>query len=517
MTRNLHREAAPIAIADDTGGGPSTEPGPRLAGYRVLRAASERHGGRGFHAARDDPSGTRIPATIVVFDGDGGEDRAMRLIERSEILAGESIPRVLDVCLGPEGQPSVVLDSCGDPLSSIMSAGARLRAGEVVTIAAPILTALSSIHDRGFVHGSVSAASIAIGSDGRPVLLGCERSTDLRPLESRSERARAAGDDLRAFADLIVELGDAVVDTDARRRVQRAAETIRVGADTPFSSSVRSEAEVRLFEIADSAPLSFLTDDQLVTDSRLDRAARAFAPTDTRRRRDRGRPGRSAIRSGVAIAVRSVADQVARRVPLRVSETAAVLARRWRAGGRPKRVAVAALSGLSAAIALLILIPSGETVSGEPRAETGSIGAAAPSAGTDSTRPASRDAVGSSAPSIAPGDASAGGTQIDAEDAVAGMRAALDVLSRCAIERVAACWDDVFEPGSALLATTVDRGADDLPAALAVPVEGLDIEQREDFGDARLITIRPRDETKPASVLIVRTEAGWRIREVFET
>jgi hypothetical protein len=76
----------------------------------------------------------------------------------------------------------------------------------------------------------------------------------------------------------------------------------------------------------------------------------------------------------------------------------------------------------------------------------------------------------------------------------------------------------VVEPDTALLAelSASEDPLSALPAALALPVDTVEIAPRDDYGDLRVVLVTPIDETRPASVLMIRTEAGWRVRDAFD-
>lgn len=456
--------------------------------------------------------------TIVSFDGAGAGGRAMRLVQRLEHLAGESIPRVLDVGVDDNADPVVVIDFCGDAVASVLAAGVRLEAGELVTLAAPILAALFGLHDRGFAHGAVSCASIAVGANGRPLLLGCEAAIPIGVDGDRRDRDRRAGEDIRAFADLVDDLAEAVTDVDGRDRARRAADAFRSAADAPFSAAERSAAEVRLFEIAEPRPLTLVTRPVLADEDRTFGAARILtrAPGERRRDRSRAREG-GTDRRAVATLRQAVGGRVHRFVDAGVDRVGLF----WgRASGRRRRILAAGASGAALALVLVLVIPTGDTTEGRTAtAHASGTAMRSPTALASASTP-SLDSTPSPDPS--PSREAGGRKTSDADpraddDAVAGTRAAVDVITACLVESVEGCWDEAFEPHSEILSRVTADPSVALPSALHRPSEGLEITEREDFGDARLVALTPTDETTPASVLVVRTEAGWRIREVFET
>ncbi|MGL5817033.1 MAG: protein kinase domain-containing protein [Phycicoccus sp.] len=58
----------------------------------------------------------------------------------------------------------------GGPLGRVVRARGHLGAGEVVTVLAPVASALGRLHAMGVVHGDVSPGNVLLDLDGRPVL-----------------------------------------------------------------------------------------------------------------------------------------------------------------------------------------------------------------------------------------------------------------------------------------------------------------------------------------------------------
>jgi hypothetical protein len=58
----------------------------------------------------------------------------------------------------------------GGALDALVRARGHLSPGEVVTVLAPVASALGRLHDLGVVHGDVSPGNVLLDLDGRPVL-----------------------------------------------------------------------------------------------------------------------------------------------------------------------------------------------------------------------------------------------------------------------------------------------------------------------------------------------------------
>jgi hypothetical protein len=72
-----------------------------------------------------------------------------------------------------EGLLVLVLDApSGGALDAVAARRGALDPGEVVTVGVPLAEALAAAHDRGLVHGALTASSVAFTADGMPLLAG---------------------------------------------------------------------------------------------------------------------------------------------------------------------------------------------------------------------------------------------------------------------------------------------------------------------------------------------------------
>jgi hypothetical protein len=99
-------------------------------------------------------------------------------------------------------------------------------------------------------------------------------------------------------------------------------------------------------------------------------------------------------------------------------------------------------------------------------------------------------------------------------------RGLLDARLRCfrAREASAACLEPLLDPGAALLPDET-AALGDPGAGAARDYTGAALALLERWGDAALVSVVPdagrTPHSKPASLLVVRSEAGWRLRAVF--
>ncbi len=71
----------------------------------------------------------------------------------------------------PDGRVAVVMPHLlGGAVDALVRHRGHLSPGEVVTVLAPVASALGRLHDLGVVHGDVSPGNVLLDLDGRPVL-----------------------------------------------------------------------------------------------------------------------------------------------------------------------------------------------------------------------------------------------------------------------------------------------------------------------------------------------------------
>jgi hypothetical protein len=191
--------------------------------------------------------------------------------------------------------------------------------------------------------------------------------------------------------------------------------------------------------------------------------------------------------------------------------------------GRGRSLGVGALVGGAALVLMLTLVPpaTADGVPGAPMpsepvsAEASGAGEAASNA---SGTPAS-NAEGAS--DAAPADADQGGVAESTgstpdEDAASAARRLLDRRAECFETLDLGCLDAVAQPGSPI--ESADRRAlSEARDGAAAPVTRFDpatIEVTAEMGAAVLVRAAAPGR-EPASLLMVRGEAGWRLREVF--
>ncbi|TFC31065.1 hypothetical protein E3O25_00905 [Cryobacterium sp. TMT1-3] len=207
---------------------------------------------------------------------------------------------------------------------------------------------------------------------------------------------------------------------------------------------------------------------------------------------------------------------------------------RKRLHGHRRPLLVSAFGGASLLVLALTLFPvlgqAGET--GEDNgAGSGDRASGSPSALAPANAPANppADAAGSAAPtdapatpSVADGAAAPDQAAIAGDDPVSAVVALLARRASCLAAASLVCLVEVDQTGSALLtldsydARERQKGRTGGPLADYVGFLPTLAERNGDLAVVALIPSPGHEESQPASVLVVKGEGGWRLREIFD-
>lgn len=418
---------------------------------------------------RIDAEQPRTAVLARALDETGARLRRRQLaaLDRAE---GDGVVRVLDV-VDDDAAPAALLEHVrGITLGELLGQRGEWRAGEAVGVLAPLVTTVRRLHDAGIAHGRLGASEIVVAETG-PVLGGflhAEFFPAAAP-EAVRERLDGVAADRTAVRELCTEVLARVEGSRARAARDLAAEAAAAPASRLLDVLVDG-----LGDLAAAVPL------------------RREAPPPPS-----GDPGRRAERM-VPIVVEQARPSASTRTGA-VHDLGAAAARaiRVRLDAMPamrRRLLVGGAAALGVAGILLTALPGEE--SRDPVAERVRTASAPPP-----------DVV-EAAPPTGPTSAA-----ILGDDPLAAAVALLDRRDSCMRELSHACLETVDQAGSAALdddRAAVDelrRGGEAAPRS----VEATGAQLLERLGDSALVRIGP--ETAPASLLLVRGEAGWRIRD----
>ncbi|GAA4155719.1 hypothetical protein GCM10022286_05050 [Gryllotalpicola daejeonensis] len=391
--------------------------------------------------------------------------------------SSEHLPRVLDVTLLGRRRELVLEDVAGPTLAELLGARRRLPPGEAVTIVISAVRAVTALHNAGYCGVQLGAELVAFDDAGTPMLLGLDEVAEIVLTGTQGP-----AEDWRAVAALADRLGLV-----AHGRAAGALGPAHVGLGLALATLTAGESEQAierlesaLFELAEPEPVRL---DGVVAPP----SAPAQSPLAERRRTAaHRRPSSSMLIEAFdagpsALLARPVAEARAR---LRAA------AGRVQGRARVFMIGLAIAAGLT--IVAVALLPS----------HTSDGGSVQPGAQPPSAPVPAATAAATPSPTAASDAALMGGDPV----------AAVAVL----VARRDACLKLAVEAGKSCLAAVADGQASDLTQP-ARPLAGLAPSLLERTGDSALIALTPKDrETAPASALMMRTEAGWRLRQLYE-
>jgi serine/threonine protein kinase len=458
-------------------------PGAVLSGYRLLRPVGGADG-KSTWLARATGSDATVSVTV-----EGPSEAVERTISVQCRVRSPHVLSLVDLATDADGRVVLAWEHTDGTLAALLASRARLAPGEAVTILAPAAAGLAAIHRAGLSHGALSPASVLFCPDGRPVLGGLDRSGEH---DQGPDRLPAAiHDDLLALGRLITAVAE-LVDEPGRSSFADVAAWL---AEQPVGESgswaLLSQVECRLFAVARALPVAPAAERlSSVAADVGDRHRRAPFPVTSLRGVTAGltSPARSALaRSGLAGWTRRMLRGRGFAVCLGILVLSATL-----------------LGGLTA-------IPesdrplSGETPSGD-RAVSNREAEPKPA-----TAPAT---VPATAPDGEPSDIDA----LTEDDAVAATITLLKLRTRCAVAGTTECVLRYAEPGSAL-ADADDRlfGGSKSGGGLLLDDQEPAVQLAQAYGDVVLLRSQPTNRKRqPVFILSVRTDTGWRLRDLFE-
>jgi hypothetical protein len=549
----------------------------QLAGYRLVRRIASGDRADVFLAARIAPVPAAIdgdpeptgeePGLVALRVYDAGADGDTVTAEVEAMAVVPALPSLHDLATLSDGRICVVVERIAGPSLASLAIARGFTRGEAVTILAPIAVALADLERHGFAHTRLALSDVLFDASGRPRLIG---TGALRRLD-------APGADPAARTALTREMygafGRLVDDIAALTRPAGSLDPVRglvaeLIATRPFRPRPE-EIERMVFAVGTPAPVAALPGGARggpvhragdpagggrVPGAPIPRASsglsqtppgRSPAPPEPPAQRGMRVPamlssfGPLVDETGLAEAVRP-AEASDGRVPPRWAS----LPGRLREVVAPRRAAlvVGALVGAAALVLALTLVPPAD---GERGAAAGTPGTATVPTG-DVSDPSAPSAPGVTAPgsptttdepaaegepktSDEPAETGDGG--IDAEAGVqAGavdsdaeaVAATVELLRRreeCLADVALDCVGRVAQAGSAIEA--LDRAtiralqAGETPEA--EPARRLDEARVAGrMGAAWLVEVPYAEpERQPASILVMRSEAGWRLREIF--
>jgi predicted Ser/Thr protein kinase len=452
-----------------------------LGGYRLVRTL-----GTGPRATVHLGHADGHPqAAVKVFAAAVPAERIEREAEALMRAAGEHVVRLADLALDERGRPAFLLDRIAGPsLGALVDRRRVLEPGEAVTILAPVAAALARMHRDGVVHGGLDPASVLFTDAGSPTLIGFGDAELFDPTATGRARVAARSALVERDEAALRRLAGLVLDaTSAETSAEAAA--IRALQALPGDAGYAERLADAVFELAEPQPVD------------LDAPARMASGMPGRLLERSAEPDRPSGSSPLVLD----ALQLPGWLQTALRGSAGIAVARLRAIGGSVRRPFWVAGGVAAA-ALLVSIVLTPTGASDPAATPGPTGTAEPTA------------RGAPAAAGSPASGSAAEGVLLEDDPAAAARELLDRRADCFRELSVLCLDGVDGADSS---AAVADAAEILAAQErgGVPAEGVvldgPVETVERLGDTALVRVILPD-AEPASVLVLRTEAGWRIR-----
>ena len=504
-----------------------------VGGYRLVRklGAGERAEIHLGHAgSREPPDGDRIAAIKVYRPAtdDASIDREIEALARA---SSRHLLELRDLATGPDGRPCLILPRLGSgTLGRLLAVRGTVEAGEAVSVLVPLFEAVRELHRVGVAHGAVTPASVLFDDRGAPILarfgavslIGdfpvIDGGQSLTP--AQLDEQPQAIDDRAGLRDLLgtvlVRLGGGASSEPL------AALRFCVGGDPPTELELTRLIDL-LFDLAPALPVRF-DDDEIHEAPPLSPSVR-WDPKPMSPREVPGldrEPLEEAPRTTGLMSLllpssaRSLATESRDEHPLvtlrsrMVSVLKPVRTPVWIAGG----------AGLGALVIALTIIPSAHSEpAGRPLTTAGASATAGPSATGPAGAPGGPAGLGVS-PSATP--AAEAVSAIEGDDPLAAARSLLATRTRCFTTHSMSCLDTVDQAGSAVIESDRDllRGLKKgVPLPAEATLEGFMPRLIQQLGDSAIIQLVAADggvvtDKNPAPLLLVRNEAGWRIRDL---
>lgn len=462
-----------------------------VGGYRLVRKLGFGTRAEVFLGHADSAAeevGQPRSAAIKIFRPETSLDSIDIEIEALGRVASEHCVRFRDLSTTPDGSPALILERL--PLGSLgrlIQERVALDAGECVTILAPIAGALSELHRAGVVHGGLRLESVLFRETGAPVLSNFGQAKLVPVGASLAQLAGESGiylDQLGLSTVVRAVLGPiAARPSVAGRNVDDLLSWLGKAVSDGFPDSFADILADRLFSVAEAQPVSFARESSgehalSTVPGRILTVEPVVEEINPRRR--------SAALTSLHLP-QWLEEAVTERFdgfPLR--ELRKRLVDSLRTVRRPIWFAAGAIA--VALVIALAIVP--------PLQGTGADQTAAPTPALTSVPVVSGPIAG--------------------DDPVAALTVLLETRDRCIADLSVLCLDGVAQPGSAAMASDLQlirsiQDGGEVPAATTFASDEITLIER--LGGSALLGLGRVADGEPASVLMMKGEAGWRIRD----
>ncbi|MFC6355682.1 hypothetical protein [Luethyella okanaganae] len=497
-----------------------------IAGYRVVRRLRSGHRADvhlGYALAIDaaGKAGESTSVELTVFRPEIDLDSIDTEVAAMCAVPTGVAPRLHDVVSVADGRVCLVTERVSGPsLAHLVQQRGSIRAGEAVTIAATVVVALGRLHDAGFAHGSLSLAAIRFDESGRPLLYdlaGLRRLPAQGTPSTAPERLASIRADYERMATLVSELLQAVDPASVSGGVREEfsawiRERLNARPFLPFAADL----ERRIFAMA--RPLAVRLTSRSAGSPNTGVPARVIAPARWPVSVESGgtgsetaaEEGKNPSGGGFLNLFPAPSEMVnTMEAVLEARPVAAFVSRARRLfDGRRRPLAVAACLSIAMIVVALTFIPPGDARD----AVDGRTGR-----GKDEED--GRDTGLAGSPRRA--DYS---IAVNADDPIAAATALVERRVECFASSSVICLDDAVESGSPLAAAdsaAIRRAQQNDTHAVPETIGLSEATVVERNGNAALVAATRQGQSvsgandEPAPLLMIKGEAGWRLREIF--
>ena len=453
----------------------ATRAGDVVGGYRLLRKLGDGSRAEVFLGY----ASTGHTAVVKVYRPDVPASVAEAELLALSRAAHAHTVQVRDVASLPGGAQCLILERLElGSLARLLAARSQVHAGEALTILAPLGAAIDAMHASGVAHGGVGAGSVLFRATGAPVLACFGEATvfDAGLTPAKLARQAAVLADRAAFA----RLAAAVLDRrPPDRRVRAIVEWLAAQGDQGFPDAIGEVLAERLFDVTDAAPVWFEWEERSAL----------------------GVPARAVTAEPVPETPPAAPITRALGLPTWVSdalENSPVALLRSHMRGVRRRVWLVAGGVALALCVAIVVVPTDAPLPSNPGSSAPAPAGSEPAASESTETPV---AIEQGA--------------VAKDDPLAALELLLVERERCIRDLSVLCLDAVDQAGSAALAddTALVRAIQNGGESAHVALNASGAELVERIGDSAIVRLTATDpETQPASLLLMKGEAGWRIR-----
>lgn len=423
-------------------------------------------------------SKTRLVA-IKVFHEHVDRESIYQEIEAISAIQDRHIMRLDDLGSIGFGRPILVLQKLSTLSLLDLIRNRSLQPGEAVTVLAPLAQTIRKLHSVGVIHNRVGCESVLFDDDGSPVLAKFGSANRLRESSGWGELSSFSSARLSTEPGIIAELErfDSVCRT-------TLGEWYKAIGQPPALESIEDPIawlenyERRLFELAEPLPVNFAAAQQPdrvgALPSRLPAALEFSSPAGGEEIPEQ----EHALLGRMQSAALAIANRAA---SIRYTK---IRPRTW----------------IVAAIAVAAVVMTG-FVSASASTSTHSIPV------STSTKSSVNSKSWEPNPELE--------TAISAEDPVVAASALLEQREICFQQRVSDCLRFVDQIDSSALAqdlALLEQASDSTELGISVGSENSAPKLLQELGDTVLLEIGAKT---PLSLLIIRDEGGWKIRDLL--